>query len=529
MRNIVYIILIGGMLFSSCGDFLKEYSKELTYAQSCEDLDEVLIGNGYMMSSSSNSSFSSSSVQSGQYYCPWLHVMDDDITEFASGGYSTTSGGNSATFLRPFYGWQDVPFQDLKGNSYDDPNWKKLYEHIGYLNVIIAQAKEFGHDPEALRNRVTGEAEFLRGAYYFLLVNMYAKPYVKATAKTDPGVPLNLTEQIEDIYFSRASVEDVYAEIVKDLQNAAKHLSGVVQPSFYRVNETAARVLLSRVYLYMGEWELALQESSKAIELGCPLMDLNKFEAEEIKVTTGSTKQRDQYFYSESSPEILFTQGTNHMQNFMYDGSKVARYRVSDELMALYSQYAGEGTNDLRSFAYFLTSAKDGNYYFARKNSVLVQDIVAFDSYIIRTAEAYLNKAEAEAMLGQDAFSTLKVLLEHRFEGGRFPVSLEGLTGKELVGFIRDERRRELCFECQRWFDLRRYAVCEKYAETKEIVHPIMEPADANDVTGISGGDYVLKSYGEDAAWVLPIPDYEITYNKGNMVANEKREHRTLR
>ncbi|MFR4037254.1 MAG: hypothetical protein ACLTZT_05290 [Butyricimonas faecalis] len=48
------------------------------------------------------------------------------------------------------------------------------------------------------------------------------------------------------------------------------------------MNELAARVLLSRVYLYMGEWQLALDECQKALALeGVELMDLNSFPGRE--------------------------------------------------------------------------------------------------------------------------------------------------------------------------------------------------------------------------------------------------------
>ena len=87
--------------------------------------------------------------------------MDDDLEEYSFGEFGT---GTALYNLRPFYAWQQVPFQDPKGLPFDDPTWKKLYEHIGYLNVIIAQVKEFTHEPEEDRNRVQGEAEFLRGA-----------------------------------------------------------------------------------------------------------------------------------------------------------------------------------------------------------------------------------------------------------------------------------------------------------------------------------------------------------------------------
>ena len=142
------------------------------------------------------------------------------------------------------------------------------------------------------------------------------------------------------------------------------------------------------------------------------------------------------------------------------------------------------------------------------------RDIKAFDAFVIRSAEAYLNKAEAQAMQGKsEAIQTLKTLLENRFENGEIPTSIDGLQGENLVRFIREERRRELCFECHRWFDLRRYAVCEKYPEKKEVRHALYAPATVSNGMGVYEGEYVLKPYGEDAAWLMPIPDYEITYN----------------
>ena len=102
----------------------------------------------------------------------------------------------------------------MTGVELVDSDWKRLYEHIGYVNVIISYVKEFESDPEEIRHRIAGEAQFLRGWYYYMLVNLYAKPYSKETAAKDLGVPLNVTEFIEDKYFSRDPVEKVYEQIV---------------------------------------------------------------------------------------------------------------------------------------------------------------------------------------------------------------------------------------------------------------------------------------------------------------------------
>ena len=95
-----------------------------------------------------------------------------------------------------------------------------------------------------------------------------------------------------------------------------------------------------------------------------------------------------------------------------------------------------------------------------------------------------------------------------------------------MVDFIRQERRRELCFEGHRWFDLRRYAVSPKYPESKMIRHNIYgEGASASEQVLL--GYYILDTYDKDNDWVLPIPDYAIEFNDGALENNE-REDRTF-
>ena len=269
-----YLILILGVLsFISCGKFLEEFSQDLAYAESCADLDEILIGNGYM---EQPEGFAKASIYGNGYY-PYIHVMDDDVimTVFKKDG--VTDLINEMVPYKNFYDWPDqLTINPKKDEEWEDKDWEKMYSHIAYLNVIIAHVKKFSHDSVETRNRVEGEARFLRGAYYYLLMNLYANPYVKETASTDMGVPLNLTEDIIDEYYHRNSMEECYRVIVEDLNVAADKLKGVTQPTIYRVNELAARILLSRVYLYMGEWQLELDECKKALNLGnVELMDLN--------------------------------------------------------------------------------------------------------------------------------------------------------------------------------------------------------------------------------------------------------------
>ena len=500
-----YLILILGVLsFISCGKFLEEFSQDLAYAESCTDLDEILIGNGYM---EQPLYFAEASVYGGGYY-PYIHVMDDDMamTIFRRDGAGDVI--NDIASFKNFYDWSDqLTINPKTGEEWEDNDWEKIYSHIAYLNVIIAHVKKFTHDSVEIRNRIEGEARFLRGAYYYLLTNLYANPYVKESASSDMGVPLNLTEDIVDEYYKRNSMEECYRVIVEDLKVAADKLKGVTQPTIYRVNELAARILLSRVYLYMGEWQLALDECQKALALeGVELMDLKSFQG----------REKERYVLDNKNPEIVFTQGYSATNTF-YDQMSyfcICTFGGSEDLISLYNRFEEQQIKDLRLDAFFEVIG-DEQYKMSKVGEKV------YDCFVIRSAELYLNKAEAEAMLDKaEAIQTIKTLLNNRFEGG-IP-DIDGLSGKDLVSFIRDERRRELCFEAHRWFDLRRYAVSPKYPEKKSIRHT------AYDIKGKLEGDYVLKPYGEDPAWVLPIPGYEIVYNQGNLVDNPQRVDREL-
>ena len=128
MKRILYFVF--WVIFcTSCGNFLEEYSQDLVYAQSCEDLDEILIGNGYMAQPTTPSYFS---YGDKAFYYPYLHVMDDDIEEYLTGNANISSSINPVTTLRNFYIWAKEPFMRISGLTFRDYDWKRMYEHIGY-------------------------------------------------------------------------------------------------------------------------------------------------------------------------------------------------------------------------------------------------------------------------------------------------------------------------------------------------------------------------------------------------------------
>ncbi|MBR7134001.1 MAG: RagB/SusD family nutrient uptake outer membrane protein, partial [Bacteroidaceae bacterium] len=125
----------------------------------------------------------------------------------------------------------------------------------------------------------------------------------------------------------------------------------------------------------------------------------------------------------------------------------------------------------------------------------------------LRLSEAYLNYMEACAMIGgnrtDDAIAALNDLREKRFDPEDFE-ELEFDNNDELLEFIKDERRRELCFEGHRWFDLRRWGM-------PSITHTWHNDASSSSTYRLQEGDL---------QYTLPIPDEAMEMN-GSLIQNE--------
>ena len=512
-------ISILSLINFGCSDFLEEFSKDQVYAASCDDLDEVLIGNGYMKSA--DPWRYSISMTSSVYY-PELFILDDDVDELVAIKESSLNYNSCIVKLRNFYTWQQNPFVNANAamTEIKDDTFETLYQHIAYVNTIVSYVDQFPDDPIEDRKRIRGEGQFLRGAYYLMLNNLYGEAYDTQNPNA-VGVPLNTTEYIEDKYFSRSSVKETYDVIVKDLKSACENLRGVVQKNFYRTNQLATRILLSRVYLYMEDYKNVITQCDSALLLGCPLKDLNTFN------WTSNPKTRE-YILDNTNPEIVFTMGSTITATLFNEARTEdyfnSAYCTSDELMQLFQQ---NDIEDLRWKYYFNEHARARGKYVQRKTKdiYLSGNIPpsVFEAFVLRTVEIYLNKAEAQAMTGDlaGAIASLQPILDTRYTSEKHP-DLHTMNEEQLVNFIRDERRRELCFEGHRWPDLRRYAVNTKYPLKKEINHVIYSP---NNVTGGTyAGYFTLKPYGEDGGWVLPYPSSEIIYNNGSLVNPDRPE-----
>lgn len=532
MRKL-YISVICTLLtwsFVSCDDFLSEYSQDMVIAKTVTHLDEVLLGDVYIRSSAV-----SYGPSSGR--CGFLNILDDDVNTAKGGTFVDASGNERPIFFNvnvwnfcvsPIFGyfaWQENVGINAQGTNIADDNvtWDDLYSRINKINVILDEIVDMPHETDeddAAYYRVQGEAHFLRAQFYLILANLYGKPYSATDCEKNLCVPLKLTPYVEhdndkETQFERATVKDVYNQIVDDLTKAEEFLTRSPQNPknrLHRASAEAASLLLSRVYLYMQKWDLAEQKASLVLE------------SPNFMLAGISTLGNGLDFLNEDNPEIIFSQGPNYLpmagpgSNQYAFSALSGNFCVSSDLANIYDQI-----ND-RRFSCFFGKAEGDSLALENKYNTSTWGMQRIsDVFTLRMAEAYLNKMEACAMQsGKEAEANLllNTLRAQRIDS----YSDQTYSGEELVQQIRDERRKELCFEGHRWFDLRRYSVCTTYPFSKPIIHVFNEVNDKGNPVKVR--TYRLEEH--DLAYTFAIPTKVLSFDKVPMQSNPREKRMSL-
>ena len=501
--NIICIAASWLVLASCSSDFLKEYSQDLGRVQTVDDLNELLVGDCLIPKSLFSIERSYFQTENDNYLC--VHFMSDELQENVNTEEDVDGGVGYRDKMFPYFTWQQNLYIDKNGKSSYESNesqlWNQAYQLINNCNMVLDAAdilSTHSDEEKAEVKKVKGELYYLRASYYLMLVNLYGKPYTPSTAATEPGVPVKLSPNVEDKDFERASVADVYTQIVSDLNDAETLLASASAPaSIYHPGVEAVYILRSRVALYMQDWATAKTYAQKAIDRDGYLLNL-----QEVPSTS--------YPLNKQNAEVVFSNGASMLGNILFVnlGNTNTYYEVSPTWYLSDNLYSLFSDDDYRKTTY-ITTADDLTNSFPTYHKVDCS-IASYgkykevsDVFSVRTAEAYLNMAEAEAQLGNDgeACRWLSKLRENRIANG----GAVGLAGAELINFVREERERELFLEGQRWFDLRRYMVDAKYPFTKEIVHT-MSTFKSQNWTDYRSNLSKYRLEKNDAAYTLDIP-----------------------
>ncbi len=202
-------------------------------SQSCQDiLDETVIsniGNDYMNTPKGFNDAVNAAYSSLRYYYGTQQGLT--MTEYGTDIYATGADGGYKGFH--FYDSQLNPTVDYLANT-----WDELYKGINTCNAVIERAPKVTLADGEKKLRVA-EAKFLRAHYYYILHQQFG------------GVDLRLTETVVPSKDTkRASDSEMYAAIIKDLNDAIADLEPKAQSANYgRATRPHAETLLAKVYL----------------------------------------------------------------------------------------------------------------------------------------------------------------------------------------------------------------------------------------------------------------------------------------
>ncbi|MEP6736037.1 MAG: RagB/SusD family nutrient uptake outer membrane protein [Chryseolinea sp.] len=327
--------------------------------------------------------------------------------------------------------------------------WGDAYIGIYRSNAVIDRIPTVEMD-EALKDRIIGEAKFLRALMYFNLVRVFGDV---------PLVLKEITDTNEGYTYGRTPVSQVYDQIIMDLLDAESLL-----PQIYtgrnvgRATSGAAKALLGKVYLTLNKYSDAAAKLNEVVDLenaGVYGLLLNYADVFQPANKNGK--------------ETVFS--VQYKKGNLGEGSGFANLyapQVSGNAVILFS---GDGNNrptadienayeegDIRknvsmANSYLNEQGVVVDFYYVKKFADT--PVVKYDSEdnwpVIRFADVLLMYAEALNETGktQEALALLNRIRD------RAQLPDKGLlTQQETRVALEQERRVELAFEGHRWFDL---------------------------------------------------------------------------
>jgi hypothetical protein len=362
---------------------------------------------------------------------------------------------------------------------------RSIYGGIVLANTVINDT----HLAQSTNvDNMKGEAMIARAVGYYFAVGFYS-PSPALGINQEYGVPLNLGNYDSHIVPPRASVSEVYNQIIKDLTEGISLMTNEIPEDKGYLSPTAAKLLLSRVYLTRGaagDYQKALNYADEVINSSSSIGNGNVFNFVPNNATdyvnyfsskTASDNQPETVWEIDMGPQPSENPGVNSAISTFYasDGSK-KRFLFTQEFYNLFS------TNDIRKGLFTsvgVPTEDNPKGLWTRKYTKLMSDgNFTQNVKIFRMSEAYLNKIEALYKLGSaNTLTELNDFAVNKRKGTAYSsATLENIL---------TERRKEFFAEGQRYFDLKRNnlgftkntncysVVCDVPADSKLFVIPI--------------------------------------------------------
>ena len=472
-----YRMVIWGMLvflgMTSCDKYLDVTPKNVISMDDMESIKQSLASFLRNIRDDGWSSLPSSPFQ-GNTYGIVAYTEEWDLSQLAENDFTDDE--------KRICDWRNESNQSL---------WGKYYSPIGFLNLIIHEAKTAEGD-KTMRDYVMGEAYAMRAYCFFKLLQYFAP-----STDNELGIPVCLEtfEAFESVTLERSTQKEVYRQILSDLKEAEMRLQSTPTRESYNLMycEEVINRLYAQVYHFKAmsaaaeeeDWKNAIvyaerETNGKELESNPEELKALFNVGEGYSLKSQESPLRVKYggsmgfgtLFSNKKPNETFRQA------YFPEENGDIREKLYYQIVEYFDWGSFQTVKDLKINKYSSYDGWGGDYYYL---------FCAF-----RLAETFL--IQAEAYVRTEQLEKAQTILR-RFKEARYTEAFQIPNTKEaLLDEILWERQKEFVAEGDvRWLDMKRLGV--KTERT------------------IGGETFKLNGY-EDYRYAFPIPLSEINNNK---------------
>ncbi|WP_418213480.1 RagB/SusD family nutrient uptake outer membrane protein [Bacteroides difficilis] len=336
--------------------------------------------------------------------------------------------------------------------------WEATYSNINSCNNVLAPENLAVVANEKKRAQFEGEACFIRAYHYFNLVRLFGPTFI-------------ITEELsvaDAMKKDRSSVEATYQQIIDDLKTSIDDLEDVTYDvaDLGRVTQPAAQSLLAKVYLTIGKYEEAKKLLKSVVDVKGDQLTVSYSDVFDI-----SKEMNDEIIFAVRYKSGSLGIGSPFANTFaptksganVVTGDGDGRNYPTTEVLGIYPE--GDLRKEVSVSDHYIDPSKKDPVVISNQSAYIKKFVspvsVRYDAEndwpVIRHADVLLMYAEVLNKIDGPA-AGLPYLNEVRRRAGLGAIDISEVPVRSAFREkLEKERRLELAFENQRWFDLVRW------------------------------------------------------------------------
>lgn len=344
----------------------------------------------------------------------------------------------------------------------DFGSWAQPYEIIRHVNMILSFIEDIETattEEDQEKVDIKGQALAIRAMAHFDLCKQFGRQYSHDNGAS-LGVPIVTEILSTDAKVKRSTVAEVYSQVIEDLNAAIPMLTE--EKRLGKINTWAAKTLLARVYLFM-------EDNTNAYSTAVDIINNGPYEL------VSRNDYVDSWSNANGSSESIFSiintgsdNGGGESVNNLADPDGYGQFIASQDLIDLIRSdpddmrnemlyYDQTSTDDPNTWGRVLKYPGNGNtkaiiVAHQETGAPLVVSAYAGNVSVFRLSEVYLIAAEAAVKKSTPDLENAALYLNAIVERGNPDVTVA--EADVDLDRILTERRKELCAEGHRFFDL---------------------------------------------------------------------------